>query len=193
MGERYILTTGRVHAMPTHPKDRHTGHHFAFIVDCPLPTAAQSEPSRISEFHLAVTMQAGSMRVDTVDGKSEETPIIVGNGDIPVTVTRSGQQHAEFTVCLSPLSYRADNAPLVQLMEWRQYMADIGVDRVSWYGREASLGKIVDLYKRHTGAQDTYQYVSPSFCTRSALNNQQTCPALDMASAKRENGDLGAL
>ena len=38
-------------------------------------------------------------------------------------------------------------------------MADIGVGRVSWYGRDASLGKIVDLYKKHKGGKDTYSSV----------------------------------
>jgi hypothetical protein len=102
-------------------------------------------------------MQAGIMHVEAVDGKVEKTPIIVGNGNIPAVVSRPDTEHAEFAVCVSPLSYRADNAPLVQLLEWRQYMADIGVERVSWYGREASLGKVVDLYKRHKGGKDTYQ------------------------------------
>lgn len=38
-------------------------------------------------------------------------------------------------------------------------MADIGIERVSWYGRDASLGKVVDLYKKHKGGKDTYSLV----------------------------------
>lgn len=154
--EHYTLTPGHIHAWPVHPDDRKVGHDFAFYVECELPQAMQASPHQVRELTLALTMQAGTLHTDTVKGKGENITMMVGKSDIPVAVTPPMTERSEFAVCLSPLTYSLQGAPLWSMLEWRLYMADIGVERVNWYGREASLEKFVTEYKRLKGSKDTF-------------------------------------
>jgi hypothetical protein len=126
-------------------------------------------------------MEVGLLDTPTLKGMRENITVIVGNEDIPLQLYKPPAKRSEFAVCLSALTYKLEDAPIWQLLEWRMYMRDIGVDkfvlpccvwnsgistdpfssfrRVDWYGREGSFGKFVDMYTRAKGGQDTFSCV----------------------------------
>lgn len=122
---------GKVHSYPNHPGDRYIGHSFAFWVDCQLPEHLQDRKDDLGRITMDVAFNAGTLTVPTHKDYLDEAnrSLILTATALNLTVTPPKSPHVELAVCVTPTAYGLEPLPLHRLLEWRLYLADVGVER----------------------------------------------------------------
>lgn len=187
----YPPRRARIHPFDLHPGDRATGHGFVFYVDCQIPDALQDTKSAtaIKEgVTMSFEMNMGTLITPTLHDFQRNLSFIIGNENVPLSITPPMEEKVEFAVCLSPLTFGWQDVPLWSLIEWRMHSAKLGIDRcvvskdlphshtmerhlyhtihrllgnhrVNWYGRDPTLKRFVDMYQEKQGGKDTFLLV----------------------------------
>lgn len=128
---------GIIHGDVTYPEDRFIGHSFPFTVDCQLPEQMQEDPEALGPVTLDIAFTVGRVEVDGWKTPHNATFSVSAN-DLPVHITPPKAAFSEFAVCVSPLTYIGKPLPLMRLLEWRTYLAEIGINRCVLDGRSST-------------------------------------------------------
>ena len=154
----WLTTTAVIHEYGTHPGDRTVGHSFPFYVECELPKTLQDEADAkaVREIKIDLVFAGGQVEVETIGSQHLNVTIIAHKKDLHVDVTLPMPVRSEFAVCLSPMWFDNGELPLWRLLEWRQHMANIGIERVNWYGRDRKFRDFVEGYRNLQGSKDLF-------------------------------------
>ena len=121
--------TASIHTYAPHPLDQDVGHSFAISVECEVPTQLHSTAADIQNLTIDVSFDAGRLKTDTFEGEDHDVRVTATKRGIPVTVTPPMQIHSEIAVCAPPLDFRLTEERLWRLLEWRQHMLNVGIER----------------------------------------------------------------
>ena len=118
-----------VHTYGLKPDDRYTGHNFPFTVECELPASLQSDPHSVRQIGMDVRFEGGMLKTPVYEGQDHPVNVIAVKRNLRVDVTPPMQPKTEFAVCLSPIQFDHDTVTLWRLLEWRQHLHNMGVER----------------------------------------------------------------
>lgn len=105
-----------------------------------------------------VIFLGGQVEVENIEGTARNVSIVAQKRDLTVEITPPMPEKSELTVCLSPMYFDDEKLPLRRLLEWRQHMANLGVERVNWYARDDRLKQLVEGYRQVKGSKDLFLY-----------------------------------
>lgn len=109
--------------------DRYTGHSFPFQVECQVPPELLHIVHEIRHIKMDIRFDGGGVHVDTFPNEAENTTVVAIKKNLPVTITPPMNERSEFAVCVSPINFEMDEVTIWKLLEWRQHMLNIGVER----------------------------------------------------------------
>ena len=91
----------------------------------------QNRAHQVRDVTLEILLGAGTLTVAAHKDylKDANTTLFIGKSGIELSITPPMPEYSEFAVCLSPLTYDDTAIPLWRLLEWRIYLADIGIER----------------------------------------------------------------
>lgn len=78
-----------------------------------------------------ISIAAGELTVPAHKDYLQEanSTLYLSAASLQLNISSPLREYSEFAVCLSPQSYGDEALPISRLLEWRQYFADIGVER----------------------------------------------------------------
>lgn len=153
---RQTIVPANVRVHGTHPGDRSVGHSFPFFVECEVPEELAASAQEIRQIALDVVFIGGRVELETIGSTRKNVTIVAQKRDLTVEITPPMPEKSELAVCLSPIYLTEDKLPLRRLLEWRQHLANMGVERVNWYARDERLKAFVDGYKEVKGSKDLF-------------------------------------
>ena len=154
--DREIVVAALIKAHGTHPGDRSVGHSFPFYAECEVPSELAVLPEDIRQISMDVIFLGGQVEVETIEGTARNVSIVAQKRDLTVEITPPMPEKSELAVCLSPMYFDDEKLPLRRLLEWRQHMANLGVERVNWYARDDRLKQLVEGYRQVKGSKDLF-------------------------------------
>lgn len=118
-----------VHTYGLHPGDRYTEDNFPFTVECEIPPILQSDPQSIRQIGMDIRFDGGMLNTSVYKGEEHPITVVAAKRNLRVDITPPMEPKTEFAVCLSPIQFDPDTITLWRLLEWRQHMLNIGVER----------------------------------------------------------------